>query len=151
MEYSNEILVKIARKELIEKLDSVENMKYWQRGLISSEVIEGNPGEESTQMRLKYMMGKREVILTETIIKRNFPEEFHANYDSKGVHNIQKNYFYKVDDNTTKWVSETVFQFSSFTMKLMAWVMPGMFKKQSMKYLIDFKNFAEKGTSVLDA
>jgi len=26
--------------------------------------------------------------------------------------------------------------------------MPGAFKKQSLKYLKDFKNFAEQGTSV---
>ena len=43
-------------------------------------------------------MGKREMEMIETIIKRNFPEEFHSTYDAKGVHNIQKNYFKETAD-----------------------------------------------------
>jgi len=35
-------------------------------------------------------------------------------------------------------------------MKLMAFLIPGSFKKQSRKYADDFKNFAEKGISVID-
>jgi hypothetical protein len=34
-------------------------------------------------------------------------------------------------------------------MRLKGWMMPGAFKKQSLKYLEDFRNFAEKGESVL--
>jgi len=33
----------------------------------------------------------------------------------------------------------------------MAFLMPGAFKKQSKKYMDDFKAFAEHGTSVKDA
>jgi len=86
--------------------------------------------------------------MIETILKRNFPHEFHATYDAKGVHNIQKNYFKAVNENTTKWISESEFEFSGFFMKLMGFLMPGMFKKQSVKYLKDFKAFAEEGTSL---
>jgi hypothetical protein len=35
-------------------------------------------------------------------------------------------------------------------MKLMAFIMPGEFKKQSQKYADDFKAFAEQGVSVAD-
>ena len=88
--------------------------------------------------------------MTETITKRNFPDEINLTYETKGVYNIQRNRFHEVDANTTKWISESEFQFSSFGMKLLGWLMPGAFKKQSMKYLEDFKNFAEKGESVLE-
>jgi hypothetical protein len=36
-------------------------------------------------------------------------------------------------------------------MKLITPFMKGAFKKQSMKFMIDFKNFAEKGISVANA
>lgn len=150
MKYSSEIVINLPREEVINKLDNAENMKLWQRGLISYEVISGIPGKEGSKMEMQYKMGKREVTLIETITKQNFPEEFHAIYDTKGVHNIQFNNFYMVDENTTKWVSESEFQFSSFMMKAMSWLMPSAFKKQSMKFLVDFKNFAEKGISVLE-
>jgi hypothetical protein len=103
---------------------------------------------EGTKMRLEYKTGNRKMVLTETIISRNLPEAFHANYDTSGVHNIQKNYFYEMGPQSTKWVSETEFRFSGIGMKMMGLLLPALFKKQSQKYLNDFKNFAEKGNSV---
>ncbi|TAI46645.1 SRPBCC family protein [Flagellimonas allohymeniacidonis] len=149
MKYTTEIIVDLPREEFIKKLDNPENMKHWQRGLVGFEQISGEPGTEGAQMSLSYKMGKREFDMVETIIKRNFPEEFHSTYDTKGVHNVQKNYF-KEENGSTKWISESEFEFSGFFMKFMAFLMPGAFKKQSMKYLQDFKSFAEEGKSVLD-
>lgn len=151
MKYTTEIEIDLPRDEVIRKLDNADNMKHWQKGLVGYEMLGGTPGEEGAQMKLEYQMGKRNVVLTETITKRNFPSEFHANYDTKGVHNIQKNFFHDLGGNKTKWVSESEFQFEGFGMKLMGWLMPGAFKKQSYKYLVDFKNFAEQGASVSGA
>lgn len=151
MKYTCEMSINLPREEVIKKLDNPENMKHWQRGLVGYEFLSGTPGSEGAKMKLEYKMGKREMVLTETIIKNKFPEEFHATYDTKGVHNIQYNYFHPTENNTTKWVSEAEFHFKGLGMKLMSWLMPSAFKKQSMTYLKDFKNFAENGTSVLDS
>lgn len=151
MKYTCEITIDKPLAEVIEKLDSAENMKHWQKGLIGYEFIEGEPGQEGAQMRLDYKMGKRAMSLTETIVKRNFPHEFHANYDTKGVHNVQQNFFEELPNGQTKWTSHSEFQFAGFGMKLMGWLMPGAFKKQSMKYLNHFKEFVEDGTSVAEA
>ena len=99
-------------------------------------------------MEVEYEMGKRSLVMVETILKRNLPHEFHATYDARGVHNIQRNTFEELDGNHCRWISESEFQFSSLPMKLMGWLMPGAFKKQSLAYLRDFKNFAETGASV---
>lgn len=148
MKYTTEILINLPREEVIKKLDNPENMKHWQRGLVNYEILKGAPGTEGAQMKLTYKMGKRDMVLTETIIKNKFPEEFHATYDTKGVHNVQQNYFTEVESGKTRWTSESEFQFAGFGMKMMGFLMPGAFKKQSLKYLTDFKNFAENGTSV---
>ena len=150
MKYTTEITINLSRDEVIKKLDNPENMKHWQRGLLGFEPILGTPGEDGAKTELRYKMGKREMVLVETIIKRNMPYDLHVTYDSKGVYNMQKNYFEEVDTNKTKWISETEFRFSSFMMKTMGFLMPGAFKKQSMKYAQDFKAFAEDGTSVVD-
>jgi|TARA_R110002020_G_scaffold199778_3_gene401537 hypothetical protein len=150
MKYTTEVIINKPRAEVIEKLDSAENMKHWQRGLTHYKDIQGTPGAEGAKMELHYKMGKRDMQLTETIQKRDFPNEFHATYDAKGVHNIQQNYFEEIDANTTRWRSESEFQFQGFGMKLMGFLMPGAFKKQSQKYLNDFKNFVENGTSVAE-
>ena len=148
MKYSTEIAIALPRRQLLDKLDKPENMKHWQRGLTRYEQLSGKGGQEGDKMELHYAMGKRNMVLIETIIRRNLPDEFHVTYDAKGVHNIQKNYFRELDDNNTLWVAESEFEFSGFFMKLMAFLMPGAFKKQSRKYAEDFKAFAEKGISV---
>tara|TARA_R100000306_G_C4358457_1_gene134022 strand:- start:110 stop:568 length:459 start_codon:yes stop_codon:yes gene_type:complete len=148
MKYTTEITINAPREEVIEKLDNPENMKHWQRGLVRYKPLNGTAGKEGARMELEYQMGKRNIIMIETILKNKFPTEFHATYDAKGVHNIQENYFQEINPDTTRWISESEFQFSGFGMKLMGWLMPGAFKKQSKKYLIDFKNFVENGTSV---
>ncbi|NND14789.1 MAG: SRPBCC family protein [Eudoraea sp.] len=148
MKYTTKIKVNLPREALIKKLDNPNNMKHWQRGLTHYEHTSGTPGEEGSQMELHYDMGKRKMVMVETIIKNDFPNEFHVTYDAKGVHNIQKSYFHEIDENTTEWESQAEFQFDSFFMKMMGFFMPGAFKKQSMKYARDFKAFAEDGVSV---
>ncbi|MCH2489732.1 MAG: SRPBCC family protein [Flavobacteriales bacterium] len=150
MKYTIEIIIDLPREEVIKKMDNPDNMKHWQRGLLDYEMISGIPGKEGAKMKLDYKMGKREMSMVETIIKNQFPSEFHATYDTKGVHNMQRNYFEEVGENKTKWISESEFQFAGFGMKLMGFLMPGAFKKQSKKFMINFKNFAENGTSVAD-
>jgi hypothetical protein len=148
MKYTTEIGINLSRDKMLSLLENPQNMKHWQRGLLSFRQLSGKPGTEGAQMELEYRMGKRHLLLVETVLKWNLPDEFLMTYDAKGVHNIQKNYFEALGERQCKWVSQTDFQFSSFPMKLMAWLMPGAFRKQSMAYLRDFKNFAETGASV---
>lgn len=81
--------------------------------------------------------------MVETITVRNLPDEFSGTYEAKGAFNIVKNKFFPLPVHRTLYVNEQEFQFKGF-MKIMGFLMPGMFKKQSMKYLTAFKNFAEK-------
>lgn len=148
MKYEIELQIDLPRAEVINKLDNIDNMKHWQRGLVATEHISGTPGEVGAKMKLYYEMGKRKMELVETITKRNFPHEFHGTYDVKGMHNIQENYFKETKEGNTIWTSKCEFIPTGFMMRLMTFLMPGAFKKQSKKYMIDFKNFAEKGTSV---
>ncbi len=143
MKYSNEIDINLPLKRVIELFENPDNMKHWQPGLQSFEHISGARGQVGARSRLIYKMGKREIEMVETITKQNLPEVFAATYEAKGVHNMQFNKFIPVSENKTKWISETEFKFSGF-MKLISFLMPGTLKKQSQKYLDDFKAFAEK-------
>nr|WP_321236725.1 SRPBCC family protein [uncultured Psychroserpens sp.] len=151
MKYTTEIKVNVPLDEFIKKMDNVENIKHWQRGLVSAEHISGHPGELGAKMKLSYQFGKRKMDLIETITKRKFPKEFHANYTTKSMHNVQRNYFEKTSDGFTKWTSHSEFVPLNLVMRIMLIIMPSTFKKQSLKYMQDFKNFAENGTSVANA
>jgi hypothetical protein len=143
MKYSNEVEINKPIQRVIELFDNPANMPKWQPGFISMEPVSGTPGQPGAKSKLKYKMGKRDVEMIETITLRNLPHEFHGTYEAKGVYNVQKNFFKPLGDNKTKWVSESEFKLSGM-MKLIGWLMPGIFKKQSQKYLDLFKSFAEK-------
>ena len=142
MKFTVKIKINLARNKVIELFDSTENLKKWQPGLLSFEHQIGTPGEVGAKSRLQYKTGKREIEMVETITVKNLPDEFSGIYEAKGVWNEVKNYFYKVDKNTTKWVSENEFRCSGF-IKIIAFFMPGSFKKETMKYLEYFKEFTE--------
>lgn len=147
MHYTKELLIKKPLLEVVKKMESTENMKYWQEGFLSTEHISGIPGEFGAKMKLKYDYGNRKMELIETITKRNFPREFHANYSTKGMLNIQQNYFESIEDKLTKWISKNEFQPTTFAMNAMLFFMPKAFKKQTVKHMTNFKNFVEQGTS----
>jgi hypothetical protein len=141
MNYRCEIVVNVPRSKFIELFDDPANMLKWSPGLQKFEPLSGNPGQPGAKSRLVYAMGKREIEMIETVVKRNLPEEFTGTYEAKGVHNTVENHFYD-EGRSTRWVLDTEFTFTGF-MKLMAMVMPGIFKKESMKHMTAFKSFAE--------
>ncbi|MEY8847273.1 SRPBCC family protein [Psychroserpens sp. XS_ASV72] len=151
MLYTTEIIVKVPLDVFVNKMNNIENMKHWQRGLQSAEHLSGDPGELGSKLKLTYNFGKRKMEIIETITKSNFPHEFHASYNTKSMNNHQENYFSETEEGHTKWISKNEFIPLSFTMRVMIFLMPNAFKKQSLKYMTDFKNFAEHGTSVANA
>ncbi|MBO6880770.1 MULTISPECIES: SRPBCC family protein [Winogradskyella] len=151
MKYTTEIIIKKPLKEVINKMNSTENMKHWQEGLVGAEHISGTPGEFGAKMKLNYDFGKRKMELIETITKQNFPNEFHATYNTKGVRNIQQNYFESTPQGHTKWICKNEFEPTNFVMNTMLFLMPRAFKKQTKKYMTNFKNFVENGNSVANA
>jgi hypothetical protein len=150
MKYTTIIIINVPIKEFIATLINPENMKHWQYGLINFEHIHGTPGDVGSKMKLQYKMSKRKMELIETITHSELPHAFHLNYDTKGMHNIQENFFEEIDANKTKWTSKNEFIPTNFILRMMTLLMPGAFKKQSKKYLEDFKKFAEKGISLVN-
>lgn len=140
--YTNEITINLPRQRVVELMDDPDNMKHWQPGFVSMELISGTQGQVGAKSRLNYDMGKRKIEMTETITKRDLPDAMDLTFETKGVYNEQRNEFIEVDANTTKWVSHSLFEFSGF-LKVMGWLMPSAFKKQSFQYLELFKKFAE--------
>ncbi|MEM9233941.1 MAG: SRPBCC family protein, partial [Pseudomonadota bacterium] len=66
----------------------------------------------------------------------------------KGVLNYSNNHFEETSPGVTQWISDNEFRFSGLMMKIMGFVMPGAFKKQTRQMMSDFKAFAEEGKRV---
>ena len=151
MKYTTQVIVEVPLEQFIIKFDNYDNLKHWQRGLESFEHVDGDPRKIGAKMKLNYNFGKRKMILIETITETHLPHELHLHYDTKGIHNIQQNYFEQTPEGFTKWVCKSEFIPTSFFMRFMTMIAPKSFIKQTTIYLTDFKNFAESGISVKDA
>ena len=150
MKYSVEIEIDLPRDRVIELFDDTENLYKWQEGLLRFEPISGEPGQPGAKSKLAFRMGKRELEMVETITERALPDRFDGTYETKGVYNVVRNRFEALGPDRTRWVSENEFRFSGF-MKVIGFLMRGSFPKTSMKYLTNFKAFAEEGRDVRDA
>ena len=95
-----------------------------------------------------YEARKGDLNMTETITKRNFPDEFHTIYESRGVYNEMYNYFSEVEANKTIWRTESVFKFRGF-MALMAPFMKTAFSSNTLLNMEHFKTFAENNETSL--
>lgn len=142
MKYTLEIEINLSRNQVIELFDNSENIKKWQPDLISLEHLSGDAGEIGAKSKLLYKMGRKEIEMIETITVKNLPDEFSFTYEAKGVFNIVENHFIEVNGNKTKWIFNSEFQCKGF-MKIMAFLFPSAFKKESLKFMKQFKTFAE--------
>lgn len=142
MKYTSQIDIAKPIDEVIALFDDSDNLSKWMEGLQNFEHLSGIEGQPGAKSRLVFQMGKRRLEMIETITVRNLPDEFSGTYEANGVLNLVKNEFLSLPDGRTRYTTEHEFQFKGF-MKIVGWLAPGMFKKQSMKYMTDFKNFAE--------
>lgn len=146
MKHSIQVEIDRPIDEVVSLFDDPKNYPLWMKGLLSVELKEGKTGEVGAKNLFRFKMGNREMEMMETVVIRNLPEEYTVQYTAKGITNFVTSIFSKLDYERTLYVTENEFQFSGF-MRIIAFLMPGSFKKQSQKYLDDFKKFAENNPS----
>ncbi len=147
MKYINEVKINLPVDQLIKLFDSAENMYEWMDGLERHEMVSGVPGEPGSKMKMYFKSGKTEFEMLETIIEKNLPKIFSAKYETKYATNIVRNSFEALSSDITMMTSETEVNPHSFIVRLMSWLLPASFKKQSQVYLDNFKRFAESISS----
>ncbi|MFT6815416.1 MAG: hypothetical protein ACJAZ3_001325 [Sphingobacteriales bacterium] len=144
MKYTFEVTIDRPLKRVVELFENPNNMKEWQKGFLSLEPISGESGKAGSSNMLVYKMGKRKIEMVEIIEKNDLPREFVATYEAPGVWNRVKNTFHELPNDQCMYITEHEFIFSTLTMKLFSFLMPGAFKKQSKVYMVDFKTFVER-------
>jgi len=142
MKYNTKVTIQVPRERVIALFDSTENLHKWQPGLKSFEHLSGEPGKEGAESRMVYEGRKGDLVMTETIIRRDFPREFHADYRAKGVYNQVCNYFEAPEPGTTLWRTENIFKFRG-AMAVMIPFMKKAFKNNTLLSMERFKVFAE--------
>ena len=145
MKYKCEIVINLPITDVVELWSNETYFKHWQDGFQSIEIIEGEAGEIGAKSKILLQQGKRKMVLMETIISNKLPVEKKALYEHSHMTNTQTTKFKELDHNSTLYVSEVEYtKFNGIVPKMMALFFAGMFKKQSEKWMKQFKDFAEE-------
>ncbi len=145
MKFTCSVEINAPRDKVIALFQAAEYYPQWQDGFISITPISGDPGKADSKALILFKAGKREIQLTETIIENALPEYFSGLYEAKEMTNTNLSRFSVLSNGNTLYESDVEYtQFNGFMPKLMAKLMPGMFKKQVQKWMDQFKVFVEK-------
>ncbi len=158
MKYTVSIEIAKPRDEVARLLADPALIPKWLRGVVLHEPLSGVHGQVGTKSRVVMQMGEQKFEATETITRRE-PADLHAipkgsivhferEIITEGMWNAARERLTEAGPDTTLWVSENEYRFSSLMMRLVGLLMPGTFRKQSLQHMQDFKAFAEHGTDV---
>lgn len=145
MKYTESVTIDLPRSRVVELFDDPENLPRWQPELIELEPIEGIPGQEGSKLRLVSRQGRREIEMIQTVRRRNLPQEFSEVFETANVWNQVDSRFIELGDRQTRWELDSQFRCQGL-LRLMTWVAPGVFRRQTRKTLQQFKRFAESSS-----
>jgi carbon monoxide dehydrogenase subunit G len=161
MKYTVSIEIALPQERVAQLLADPAQMPKWLRGLVLHEPLEGVHGQVGTTSRVVMQMGRQRMEATETITRREpadlreIPKGTVVHFDREivggGMWSAVRDRLTEAGPETTLWVSESEYRFSSVLMRLLGRLMPGAFRKQSLQHLQDFKAFAERGKDVREA
>ena len=140
MKYTVEIEINAPLATVVELFDRPANMSQWMPNLTGIETLSGTAGHVGAKSKMSFNNGRS---MEETVLLRNLPEEFTASYEFQGLTYVVQNHFYGLPRDKTRYVSVQDFRLKGW-MKLMGALMPGVFRKESMKHMVMFKAFVER-------
>jgi hypothetical protein len=161
MKYTVSIEIALPQETVVQLLADPAQMPKWLRGLVLHEPLSGEHGQVGTKSRVVLQMGKQKMEATETITRRE-PVDLHGIPSGTVVHfereivgegmwSATHDRLTEAGPQSTLWESTNEYRFSSLLMRLVGLLMPGIFRKQSLQHMQDFKAFAEQGQDVRDA
>lgn len=142
MKYTLEIEIDQPSDVVGELIGDPGNRQAWQPELLGIEPVEGELGKDGSTALIKYRMGKATLEMKETVEENRLPKRFVCTYETDKVWNRVENDFEEISPDKTRWIFTSEFRCRGF-LKILAILIPGMFRKQSLKYMKQFKDYAE--------
>jgi hypothetical protein len=145
MKYTCRIEVPLNRDDCIKLWLDETQFDKWQEGFQYKKWTKGESNENNSTSNILILQGKRKIELEELIINNNLPDSIEGKYVHIHMTNTQKVSFEYLASQKTMIRSDVEYiKFNAFIPKMMAKFFPSLFKKQSQKWLDQFKLLAEQ-------
>lgn len=144
MKYSCFVDVHVPREKCVELWFDESHLHQWQSGFQHKNWTQGAPNEAGSVSEILLYQGKNIIELEETILENNLPDSLTGEYVHKHMTNTQEVEFKSISSDTTRIQTNVHYShLNGLFFKLMSWLAPSLFKKQSQKWLDQFKIVAE--------
>lgn len=143
MKFTLELPIYKPRAEVWKAFDNPQNMRKWQRSLISFETISGMQGQPGAVSKLTFEERGRQFELIEKVTHRDEPNRLDGVYENNFADNIVKNTFVEQGKEQTLWVMETEFKFKTLVMRILGPLMKKNFVARTQKDMGRFKEMVE--------
>jgi len=143
MKFTLELPIHKSRAEVWKAFDNPQNMKNWQRSLISFETLSGKQGQPGAVSKLTYEENGRQFELIEKVTHRDEPHRLDGVYENNFTDNIVRNRFVEQGNEKTLWVLETEFTFKTLAMRIVGPLMKKTFVVRTQKDMERFKEMVE--------
>lgn len=145
MKYRSYIDINKPLNEVYDFWINTNNNHLWQDGFIKSTLLEGEENEVGSKTEILFKHKNQDMVLIETVLAVNLPYSKEALYEHKHMSNTQRTLFESISDHKTRYITEVEYvKFNGILPKLMGKLFPSMFKKQSEKWIHQFKEACEK-------
>lgn len=144
MKFTCSVEVDLPKEKVVEIWMNPDNLKHWQDGFERYEHLSGTLNQTGAKGVMHYNNRGKAMKLVEVVIEGNLPDVFEGEYIHTQMINRMRNTFQTLGPDKTRWTAEIHYiKFYGFFMKTFAFFGKKIFKKQTQKWLDQFKAFAE--------
>ena len=147
LSYYEEIIINSDIENVIVLHEDPQFLGNYMNGFIAFESIKGEARKTGSISEISMIFNSnesvtRKVIVKEEVISNNLPNQKVICLNSGSVKNIITYRFIKLSDNKTQFFRDHKYEFNTY-MKVYSFFMSRKIKRESYKYLKNFKNFVE--------
>lgn len=142
MHFKETIEIDRSIEEVVKLFDDPDNMPKWLQGLKSSTPMSGERGEEGSTSKVVFQPGGTKMEMTETILKKDLPNEYTISYDGKGYSSVCTNRFADLGNGRTRFETSQDVSLRG-ALRFAGALLRGTIAKQVKNSAKAFKQFAE--------
>ena len=144
IKFEEEIVVKGNIDTIAMILNNPSKINNYMPGIKEYNLKRGDLGKKGAIAEIKINSEGNDIVLKETIIRNNLPNEIKISYEADGVYNIVTHRLEVLSNNKIRLINIQEFEFNGY-MKFVSFFMESALRNQSRVYLDNFKNYIETG------
>ena len=144
IKFEEEIVINANIDSIALILNNPSKIDNYMPGVEKYSLKKGDLGRKGAVAEIKINSEGNDILLKETIIHNNLPNEIKISYKADGVYNIVTHRLEELSNNKIRLINIQEFEFNGY-MKFVSFFMESALRNQSRVYLDNFKNYVETG------